>query len=157
MCNPLVIAAVAAVAGSALGAAGTLQQGETAKKVGEANAFNMRIAAKSAGDVGAQKASDRIQKAKELAGSQAAAAGAGGIDPFTGTPLKVQGETTEFGELDALRIVNNASRQAWGLESEADIAAYEGTQEQQASYLSAGSQLLGGASKAYFGAKGGGG
>jgi len=145
------VAAAATVAGAGVAAAGAIQQGDTASKASKANAAAQQATATSEENVGAQKAADQEMKAKKIASSQIASAGAGGVDPATGSPLTMESQTAEFGELDKLRIINNASRQAWGLETQADITGYQGSQQQQASYLNAGSTLLGGVSNAYFG------
>jgi hypothetical protein len=147
------IAAGASIAGAGVAAAGAIQQGDTASKASKANAAAQQATATSEENVGAQKAADQEMKAKKMIASQRAGAGAGGVDPSTGTPLTMESQTAEFGELDKLRIINNASRQAWGLQTQADITGYQGSQQQQASYLNAGSTLLGGVSNAYFGSQ----
>ena len=151
--NAGTIAAVGSLAASGVGAAGVIQQGQTAKKASEINAENQRKTAISVEDVGAQQAADQKLKAKKIEASQVAQAGAGGVDPATGTPLTMEGLTAEFGELDSLRIINNAQRTAWGLRAQSNIGEYEGSEIEKASYLNAGSSLLGGVSNAYFGSK----
>ena len=146
-----IASAVIAAAGAGTAGTAAIQQGQTAKKASDINAENQRLTAKSAEDVAAQQSADQKMKAKRIIASQITQAGAGGVDPSTGTPLTMEGQTAEFGELDSLRIINNAQRSAWGLQSQADIGEYEGSQAKSASYLNAGSTLLGGVSNAYFG------
>ena len=147
------VALATSVAGAGVSAVSAYQQGETAKKAADTNTANQNATAISVENQGAQESADQLMKAKRIEASQVAAAGAGGVSPSSGTPLAMEGQTAEFGELDALRIINNASRSAWGLQTQADITSYEGSQQQQASYLNAGSSLLGGMSNAYFGYK----
>jgi hypothetical protein len=56
-----------------------------------------------------------------------------------------------MGELDSLRLLNNSSREASGLTSQAAITQYQGDQAQTAGYIGAAGTVLGGASSAYFG------
>ena len=152
MCVPLVVAAlVVSAIGTAVSAYGAVKQGQDAKEVADANAAAQRQTALNTENQGAQQAADASMKAKRITASGIAAAGAGGIDPNTGTPLTLAGQTAEFGELDSLRIINNASRTAWGYNASSNIEQFQGQQAQSASYLKAGGTLLSGASNAYFG------
>lgn len=152
MCvDPASMAAIGMMVGAGVSAAGALKQGQDAKAAGEYNAAALRTTAISEENMGAQKSADRIEKARRLEASQVAAAGAGGVSPSTGTPLKIEGQTMEMGELDSLRIINNAQRTAWGYQTEANIKEFEGGEESKASFVKAGSTLLGGGSNAYFG------
>lgn len=102
---------------------------------------------------GAQEAADQRLKGRKIEASQRAAAAAGGVDVNTGTAGQLQHETSTFSELDALRITNNAARQAWGYQTQAGLDEWQGKQAETGSYISAASSLLGGASKGYFGYK----
>ena len=154
MCVSLAaIAAIVAVAGTAVSTTAAVQQGQASKSAADANAAAQNATAISAENVGAQSASDKLLQARRVAASGVAAVGAGGIDPNTGTPLTLSGQTTEFGELDSLRIINNASRTAWGYNTQADITSFQGNQAQTGGYLQGGASLLGGASSAYFSAQ----
>ena len=140
-----------AAAGTAISAYSAISQGQTAAKAASANAAAQRATALSVENQGAQQAADAQMKAKRVAASGVAAAGAGGVDPNTGTPLTLAGQTAEFGELDSLRIINNASRTAWGYNAGASIDQFQGGQAQTAGYIGAGGSLLSGAGNAYFG------
>lgn len=150
MCGPMVIP-LTMLAATALSATASVEQGQSAKAAANANANSERQTAISTENAGAQAAADQKTKARQIAAQGAAAAGAGGVDPTTGTPLTIEGQTAQFGELDSLRIINNASRTAWGYQAQAGITQFQGQQAQTASDLDAGSSLLGGASSAYFG------
>ncbi len=145
------VAAGMAAIGAAVSAASAISQGQSAKSTADYNAAAQQATAKSIQDKGAADAADQRLKTQRLVGTQIANAGAGGIDPNTGSPLTVEGQTKEWGELDALRIINNAQRSAWGYTTQAGITSYQGGQQQTAAYATAGSTLLGGASKAYYG------
>jgi len=147
------IGVIASFAATAASVGSALQQGQQAKSAADYNAAALRATAISTENVGAQKAADQLMKARRLEASQVAAAGAGGVSPSTGTPLTIEGQTAEMGELDSLRIINNAQRTAWGYQTQANITEMEGEEAQKASYIKAGSTLLGGASSAYYGYK----
>ncbi|MGO3685493.1 MAG: hypothetical protein ACTJGV_12290, partial [Proteus vulgaris] len=55
-----------------------------------------------------------------LAGTQAATMSASGIDLSTAGALDILGDTAAMGELDALTMVNNASREAYGYRMQAE-------------------------------------
>ena len=147
------ISTIVSIVGTAVSTTAAIQQGQAQKSAADANANAQRQTAISAENAGAQQAADKLQQARKTAAAGVAAAGAGGIDPNTGTPLTLSGQTTEFGELDSLRIINNASRTAWGYNTQADITSFQGSRAQTGGYLQGGASLLGGASSAYFGAQ----
>ena len=147
MCYAIVFAAAAA----AMSAVSAINQGDTARKSANMNADFQKQTAVSVENQAAQVSADKKLAARRLQSSQVAAAGAGGIDPATGTPLKLEGETSTFSELDSLRIINNASRTAWGLNTQADIGAWAGGRAQSAGYMNAGTTLLGATSNAFYG------
>ena len=146
-------AVIGSVASTAVATGAAIKQGSDAKSAVDANADAQRKTAISVENQGAQQAADAQLKAKRTAAAGVAAAGAGGIDPSTGTPLTLSSQTAEFGELDSLRIINNASRTAWGYQTQAGIDNLQGSQAETAGYLKGGSTLLGGTSSAYFGYK----
>lgn len=138
----------AAVSGTA-----AVQQGQTARTQANMNADAAKDTARSIENQAASVAADQKMKSRRIIASQVAAAGAGGVDPGTGSPLDLSAEAAEFGELDSLRIINNAQRTAWGYNTQASITEYGGQQAQNASYLNATGSALGSASNAAFGYK----
>lgn len=56
---------------------------------------------------------------RQLAGRQRAVGAAQGLALDTGSIANLQAETAQLGELDALTIRNNAKREAWGFQLEA--------------------------------------
>ena len=131
------IGAISAVIGAAVSATSAIEQGQAAKETADKNA--------------AKQAADAKMKARRIAATGIAQAGAGGIDPNTGTPLTLTGQTEAFGELDSLRIINNAQRTAWGYQAQAGIDELQGNQARTAGNMNAGATLLGGTSSAAFG------
>jgi hypothetical protein len=161
MCDPisLGIAAVSlGVAGLGTSVYGAVSQGEAQKEQGdaqrramEANAAAQRESARSAQNVGAVQAAEQKQKTRQLISQQVVAGAASGINPLTGTAGQLSEETAQMGELDALRIMNNAQRQAWGYQTQASIDEFSGSQAaaaggraQTAGYIGAGGSLLSG-------------
>lgn len=149
MCLPLMAAVM--IAGAAVSATAAVQQAQAAKAAATASANFQRQAALSVQNQGADKAADQVQTGRRIAAQQVAAGAANGVRTDTGTPLALSGETAGFAELDALRITNNAQRQAWGYQTQADITTAQGNEAQTAGYMNAGSTLLSSASNAYFG------
>jgi len=144
-----VAALIVSVIGAGVSTYAAVDQSNTAKKVAEDNADAQRKTAISAENQAAQQASDATLRAKRVAASGVAAAAAGGVDPSTGTPLTLTGQTAEFGELDSLRIINNANRTAWGYNTQAGIDQYQGSRAQTAGYISGAGTLISGSANAY--------
>ena len=145
---PLVaVAAVLAVAGAAVAAAGAIEQGKAAEKLAD---FESDEARKEAARARAQAAADEQAsraRARRFFASQQAAAAKSGLAPV-GSPLEVFAESAAEAEIDALSI-----RAAGGVESarllrQGAIRKFEGKQEKRASFFKAGATLLGGASRA---------
>lgn len=82
----------------------------------------------------------------QMISKERAMVGAAGVDVNTGSPLKVQSDTAELGELDALTIRSNAARSAWNARNQQMGFESEGAQASSAGNLEAFSSLLGGAS-----------
>ena len=160
MCDPVTIGVVA-VGASALSAYGQIQAGQAAKQAGDYNAAiarnNQIIAERQAEDAvkrGDIAADEQRRKTARVLGAQKAAIGASGVALDSGTPMDIFGDTAAFGELDALTIKSNAARDAYGyqvqgmnFEAEGAMARTRGTNAQRASYIQAGSTLLGGAAQ----------
>lgn len=137
---------VASVAGTAATAYGQIQQGKAAEKAAEYNAEVANMQAKDAINRGNIEAEAQRTKEAKVAGAQRAAAGASGAVVDSGSFADVVLDTVTTGERDAQTIRTNAMRQAWGLESQADIDLYSGRQAKAASQTAAAGTLLTGAS-----------
>ena len=154
-----IVSAVTAAAGAGTAAYSAVAAGENAKETADYNAKVAENAAKDAQQRGAIAAAEQRQKTRQMIARQDAAFSAGGLDASTGTPLDIQTETAGMGELDALRIIDNAQRQAAGLKTEAELSVFRGNAAQTAGYFGAAGSILGGLGTAstniapFFGSK----
>ena len=139
-----VIAAVAMGAGAVAGAIGSIQQGNEAKRAAKHNARIARLAAEDAIRRGASGAGRARMAGSQVVAQQQAILGASGVDPGTGTAVRLAQTSRGASELDALTIKNNAARQAWGLRQQATEMVRQGEAAQTASRWSAAGQILGG-------------
>lgn len=137
--------------GAAVSVFSAIIQGQNVNTQAKMTADAERNTAISVENAAAVSATNEQMKAKRIEAAQVTTAGAGGVSPSTGTPLTIESQTEEFGELNSLQIINNAQRTAWGYDTQADITQFGGEQEKDASYLKAGGSLLGGISNASFG------
>lgn len=157
----LAYAAIAtSVAAAGVSAYGAMQQGAAAQKaanyqsaVAQNNATIQKQNADTATQVGDVQAENKLMESGQHAASIRAAAGANGLDANTGTPLNLQSDTAKIGQVDAMTIRNNASRQAYGFQvqgmsdtaqSQLDIA--QGQNASAAGTIGAFSSVLSGAS-----------
>ncbi len=118
----LVVSEVVAVAGTAYAAYSTVQANRFEGKVEERNASNAAAAAADALQRGAAEEGAHRMKVQRLISSQKTALGASGVDISSGSALDVLSDTAALGELDALTLRNNASREAWGYKVESGSA-----------------------------------
>jgi hypothetical protein len=79
-----------------------------------------------------------------LIGTQRAGFAGQNVDVGQGSPTDVQGDAAYLGELDALKIRNNAAREAWGYRVQAQNARMGGQNAQTASQYGAAATLIGG-------------
>ncbi|WP_338505125.1 hypothetical protein VRC35_11190 [Erwinia aphidicola] len=116
--------------------------------------YNADVAENSANDAinrGNADAAQQRARSRQLAGTQTATLAASGVDLGGGTAVDIFSQTAGMGELDALTSVNNAQRQAYGLQTQA-----AGQRSQASAYTAFGNQqagmtLLNGAMGAYGG------
>jgi hypothetical protein len=152
-----IAAMVSAAASAGVSAYSANEQGKNAKRTGEFNAEMQRRTADDALQRGAIDAADKRQQTRQLIARQHAAQAASGLDTTSGTPLQIMTESAGMGELDALRTLNNAQRQASGLNASADLEIYKGNAAQSAGRFNAAGSILTGASSAaqigYYGMK----
>lgn len=149
MCYFAAIPAIIALAGTAVSTYASVSSAQSQKEVANANAQQIEYQRKDALVRGNIHASEIRDKARMIGGQQAAAFGAAGLDLNTGTPSDVLSETTTFGELDALKAINNAQREGNGLQSAAELELFRGRKAQTQGYMQAGSSLLSGATNLY--------
>lgn len=93
------------------------------------------------------------QQTAQMIGTERAALSAGGVDTSSGSPVRLQSDTTKLGEQDALTIRNNAARTAYGFQTQGiDYQAQSGLDMMKAKNATEGgelgafSSLIGGAS-----------
>lgn len=150
-CDPLTIAATASVAAAATGAFSAYTSGKSANDAAKYNAEMQRRQAADALQRGAIEAGERRDEARRVAARQVDQFSTSGVLARSGTPLALLTETAGLGELDAQRTLNNAQREASGLEASARLERYQGKMAKRGGILNAAGTLLGGASNAYFG------
>jgi hypothetical protein len=123
-----------------------LTQGRSINARDTAN-YNAQVeqnAAKDAENRGAIAAAEHDQQTRQMIARQNAAMSASGLNPSTGSPLDILTGTASMGKLDSLRILNNAQRQADGLNAQAGLDLFKGNAAQTAGYFGAGGTILGG-------------
>lgn len=140
-----VIGAIALGTGAVAGAVGQIQQGEEAKRAAEANARMAKMAAADARYRGGVQAGQARMQGSQVVAQQQALLGASGVDTGTGTAAQMAAVTRASAEVDALTLRNNAARQAYGLEAQADEMKRQGNAAQSAARWGAAGSLLGGA------------
>lgn len=156
-----------AVAALALGAIGTGVQAYGAMSSAEAAsanaayqsqvaANNAKIAKQNANwtmQAGEQQSTTEGMKTRSEVGAIKSAQAANGIDVNSGSAVDVRSSSSELGELNALTLKSNASRQAYGYETQSSdytaqsqLDASQSSQALDAGMFSAAGSLLGGAS-----------
>ncbi|ELI0535538.1 hypothetical protein Q8U12_003691 [Salmonella enterica] len=120
MCEPTTILAGATLAAGALSAYNQYQQGKYSSAVAEQNAEVATAQAQDSINRGNAQADEVRRRNRQAAGTQAATMGATGADLSTGGALDIFGDTAQFGALDALTTVNNAQREAYGYQVQAE-------------------------------------
>lgn len=118
MCEPTMLAA-AAIGTGAMQAYSQYQSGKFNADVANQNAKLNEAAADDSINRGNAGAAKQRSRARQLAGTQAATMSANGVDLGAGGALDIFGDTAAMGELDALTVMNNASREAYGYKLQA--------------------------------------
>lgn len=139
-------------ANKANAAAGVAQK-EAAESQAQLADYNAGVAELQAQDAvarGAQDESRFRQGIRQVIGSQRAGLAAGNVDVGFGSSVDVQADAAFLGELDALTIRTNATREAWGYKvtaedsrRRAEILRKEGAAAAAAGNVKAGGQILG--------------
>lgn len=141
---PYIIAASAAV--SAIGA---IRQGQAAKAAGDFNAQineqNAQISRQESLDLARQNDREAYLRLGAIRAAQGHAGGAAG----EGSVIDIIGDTAGQSELDRQNILYRGELKARGYTNTAELDSVGGENAQSASYMKAGSELLGGAANAY--------
>lgn len=154
------LAIAATVAAAATSAAGAVESGEAnasnAKYQAQVAANNATIAnqnAEAATQAGAANAAAQSLQNRETVSKTIAGAAASGVDVNSGSAADVTTSNREVGDLDTLQTLNNAQLQAYGYQSQSTgFTAQSGLETAEASQapiaggISAGGDLLSGAS-----------
>lgn len=124
----------------------------SAKSQQDAAKYNAKVndmAARDAVMRGNIRAQEIRDKARMMESNQVAQFAASGLNPNFGTPSDIISETQTYGELDALKAINNAQRQKWSLDSDSELELFNGRKAMQRGYMDAGASLLSSASNVY--------
>lgn len=148
MCEPTTIMAVTVAAG-ALSAYSQVQTGKANAAIANANADAQEQAARDAVNTGNDQAYQQRMQAKQVAGQQTVALASGGADLTSGNALDLTTETAQFGQLDALTTINNAHRQAAGLQFQAGVSRAQGKLDRQSANFGAATTILNSVAQGY--------
>lgn len=129
--------------GGLISAYSSIKQGQYQAGVARNNA---QIAKQNAQyEIAAGKQEENAQRIKtgQLIGAARANAAASGIDANSGTPVNIQSDIGQLGELDSLTVRNNALRRAYGYQTQAATFKADAKQASSQGYLDAFGSLLG--------------
>lgn len=138
-----------ALAGVALSAVGTMQQGAQAKETAAINAQIAGIQAEDSLKRGGVEEDRYRRQIAQIAGAQRAEIGKRNVKGNSGTALDLLSDTAMIGEEDALTIRNESAREAWGYRFQADESKRYGKSAYRNATAQAGGSLLTGGAQAY--------
>lgn len=142
MCEPVTIASLGVMAaGGALSARGQYLQAKGEENAARANQQLANLAAGDALARGIREAGQVRMGASQMIGEQQVAAGASGVDPSSAAGLAATSRA--FSELDAMTLVNNAMREAWGHQVEGQQFAAEAKAASQRKWMGPAATILG--------------
>jgi len=119
------------------------------KKAAEHNKQIARMAAADAKERGHTEEYRHRQRVAALIGRQRALIGGSGFTVDEGSTLTIVEDAATLGEIDALTIRNNASREAWGYEQQATQFQFEAHMARIQQTWGTGATILGGAAATY--------
>lgn len=134
-----------AIAGAAMSARASYNQGKAAEQIGRNNQIMAEYAATDAEKRGAKQSIEVLRRARAIKGAQRSRMAANGLDLGVGTAADLQDQTDFFGADDAATTRNNASRAAWSARAQGSAAAAEGDFAAKNGNLQAIGTLLGAA------------
>ena len=127
MCELATIGLALSVVGTITSTLGAVNQAQGQKSayeyqaaVNRNNAIQAGYQADDAIERGQEEERKTREKTRQLIGRQRSIFGAAGLQTDSGTPLLVQEDTAEIGELDALTVRNNSEREAHALRFRAE-------------------------------------
>lgn len=141
------LGSLATLAGTALSAAGAMQQGDAAAAVADYNAQVARNNATAEQQRAAYEAGITRDRVRGVMSQQRAGYAASGLDPRQGTPITVLGDSAKQGELDVLARLYAGESAATAYRNDAARLAAEGAAQKSASRLDVATTLIGGLSR----------
>ncbi len=144
------------VAGSVVGAYAQNQAGKKQREMFERNASFAEYQSQDALARGAVNVKRQRQATNQVIGAQRTSFAAQNVDVNQGSALDVQADAAYLGELDALTIKNNATKEAYGYHVQAEDYLQRGKYAQQEGEMGALNTLLGGGSSLLLAKYGGG-
>lgn len=142
MCELATISTIASVAGTAMTAYGSIQQGKAAKAQGEYNARVSENNAQRARNKGTDQENNFRLKTQQLRKQQEAQFGANGVQLGSGSAADILADTDNFGEVDALNIRSNTDSEVEGYLTDANNSRIQGNNAQRAGNVGAFSSVL---------------
>lgn len=142
MCDVGTAALAVSAATGGLSAYSQIQTSRANAALANANANAQEQAARDTINTANDQAYQQRMQARQVQGKQAVALASGGADLTSGNALDLTAETAQFGQLDALTTINNAQRQAAGLQFQAGVSRAQGKLERQSGNLGAASTIL---------------
>lgn len=133
--------ATAAILSSATTAYAQMESGRSEERLARQNAAIMDMQAADAIERGRQEEAKHRRGVRRLVGAQRAGFAGQGVVVDQDTAGDLVDESEYLGELDALTIRNNAARDAWGLQTQAQDTRLRGRMARWAGYSAAGGTL----------------
>lgn len=113
-----IVAAGVMGAASGASASANIQAAEYNTEVAKEQQKQLEGEAKNVRVAGSQESARALSEAEKVAARNRASFGAMGISGTTGTAAEVQQEVAQVGALESLTILNNANREAFGMEAQ---------------------------------------
>lgn len=135
------------IAGGVISAGGALMQGKQAQVMAEAQARAQEQAALNEANASAFEMAKERRAQEKAHGAAIAQIGASGV-ALAGSPTEVLAGQARENEMSVRAIAYSSALRQNQLRSQADITRFQGKQARTASYLTAGSELLSGATRA---------
>lgn len=148
MCYAAIPAVISAVAGVA-SAASAQKQASYNRKLAEQQSESLEQEAENVRIAGSQEAGrQQIESEKRLARGRAEM-GARGISSAVGTPGDLASDVAEVGAMEQMTILNNASRQAFGMGQQGAALTERAAMDVRAARQRMGATILSSGAKAY--------
>jgi len=150
MCEPvsLGIALGAVVVGGVVKGVADKMAADSSANAQRRNAIISEEAASQALERGVETTGRIQMQGASLQGAQRAGYGASGADVNTGSAERTQTDTAFLTEMDKTTAKNNAQREAWGLEKQAENTRANADATSNAGWLALGGDIIGGAANA---------